>query len=479
MSKRRDKRASTSAARPAKTTTATAPIDWRLIAVLIALTLAAYAPVYQTGFIWDDDDYITGNKTLHDLKGLERIWFDRHANPQYYPLVHSSFWIEFHLWGLNPLGYHLVNAALHAVNVVLLLSVLRRLNVPGAFWAAGLFAVHPVMVESVAWVTERKNVLSAFFYLCSFWALLRFWPPEEAEPQPGGRWRYYALALLLFAAALCSKTVACSLPAAFLLVRWWKRGTLSRRDAWMTAPFFALGLVLALNTAILEKQQVGAAGTEWNFSAVERLLIAGRALWFYLGKLVWPSKLTFIYPRWQIDSQTWWQYLYPLAALGAIGVLWALRRRLGRGPLTAALFFAGTLLPALGFFNVYPMRYSFVADHFQYLASVGLLALAGAAIEFARSHFAANLSRPIVAASGLALIVLAAITCRQIGVYQDLQTLWSDTVAKNPSCWLAHNNLGVVLEGHGQFDEAIEHYRKTLEWDPLESTCRHASLSIL
>ncbi len=227
-------------------------------AALVLLTLVAYVPVRTAGFIWDDDQYVTENKTLRDSAGLGRIWFNRHANPQYYPLVHTSFWLEHQLWGLHPLGYHLVNVLLHAANAVLLWNLLRRLAVPGAFWAAALFAVHPVMVESVAWITERKNVLSAFFYLSSFLMFLRFWPPDQASPRPDGRWRYFAWALVLFAAALFSKTVACSLPAAFLLVRWWKQGRLGRRDWVVTAPFFALGLALALNTAILEREHVGA-----------------------------------------------------------------------------------------------------------------------------------------------------------------------------------------------------------------------------
>ncbi len=446
---------------------------WLFAGALVAAVFLAYLPAWQDGFIWDDDAYVTGNNTLHDLNGLERIWFDRHANPQYYPLVHTTFWVECHLWGLKPLGYHFVNIALHAANVILLWLVLRRLNVPGAIWAASLFAVHPIMVESVAWVTERKNVLSTFFYLCSFSALLRFWSPEQEQPQSEGRWRFYVLALLLFAAALCSKTVACSLPAAFLLVRWWKHGRLTWRDAWVTAPFFAIGLVMAMNTAVLEKHQVGASGKEWDFSALDRVLIAGRALWFYVATLAWPAQLTFIYPRWQINAWTWWQYLFPLAALGAIAALWALRGRLGRGPLTAALFFAGTLVPALGFFNVYPMRYSFVADHFQYLASVGMLALVGAAIELFRLRFAANLSRSIAAASGLVLVVLAALTWRQVGVYKDVETLWNDTLVKNPSCWMAHNNLGNALADRGQVDAAIAHYRTTLEIKPDHFEAEH------
>ncbi len=455
---------------------------WLLPTALVASVLLAYQPAWDDGFIWDDDFYVTHNKTLLDLGGLERIWFDRHANPQYYPLVHTTFWIEHHLWGPNPRGYHLVNVVLHAANVILLLLLLRRLNVPGAFWAAALFAVHPVMVESVAWITERKNVLSAFFYLCSFWELLRFWPPEDAKPQPNGRWRHYGLALLLFAAALCSKTVACSLPAAFLLVRWWKQGCLTRRDVLATAPFFAIGLVLALNTAILEKQNVGASGKEWDFSALDRVLIAGRVLWFYAATLAWPAQLTFFYPRWQIDTGIWWQYLFPLAAIGVIGALWALRARCGRGPLTAVLFFAGTLVPALGFFDVFPMRYSFVADHFQYLASIGLFALAGAAIELVLEKTAGPILRGPASIArvqrrnhrgnwalafilGL-LVILAALTWRQAGVYKDLPTLWTDTVAKNPSCWLARNNLGVILTDSGQLAEGIDQCRKALELKP-------------
>ena len=347
--------------------------------------------------------------------------------------------MEYHLWGLHPLGYHIVNVLLHAANSILLWLVLRRLAVPGAFWAAALFAVHPVMVESVAWVTERKNVLSTLFYLGGFLTLLRFWPPEEREPSTYGRWRYYVCAVLLFAGALFSKTVACSLPAAFLLVRWWKLGALSKRDWLMAAPLFALGLVLALNTADLETHHVGAKGTDWNLSLVDRALIAGRALSFYAGKLLWPEPLIFFYPRWKINAAQWWQYLYPAAVLGTLITLWAMRRRWGRGPLAAALFFAGTLLPALGFFNVYPMRYSFVADHFQYLAAIGPLALAAAGWERLMSDFAVN-RRRAYAVAGVLLLVLVHLSRERTKDFHDLLTLWNNTIAKNPECWIAYNN---------------------------------------
>jgi tetratricopeptide (TPR) repeat protein len=442
------------------------PPHWLAAGGLVLIVLAAYAPVWQAGFIWDDNQHVTESLPLRDLSGLGRIWLQPRATPQYYPLVHTTFWVEYHLWGLNPLGYHLVNVLLHAANALLLWRVLRRLAVPGAFLAAALFAVHPIHVESVAWITERKNVLSALCYLGSALALLRFWPPEEASPQPAGRWKYYGLALLLFAAALLSKTTACTLPPAFLLVRWWKQGRISSRDLLVSAPLFALGLALALQTLFLEKDHVGARGPEWELSALERVLIAGRALWFYAGKLLWPAQLIFIYPRWQIDAAAWWQYGFPVAVLAVLLALYALRRRLGRGPLTAVLFFCGTLVPALGFFDVYPMRYSFVADHFQYLASVGLLALVAAGMAWLLSG-----RRPLARYGGGAAVVLlvgllGVLTWRQAETYRDVITLWTDTLAKNPECWMAYTNRGNAYVKVGKLQQALDDSTRAIEMKP-------------
>jgi Flp pilus assembly protein TadD len=414
-------------------------------AILIVLAVVAYLPALTCGFIWDDDIYITKNQTLRSAHGLRRIWFDIRAEPQYYPLTFTSFWAEYHLWELNPPGYHATNIVLHALNALLLWLVLRWLAVPGAWLAGALFALHPVQVESVAWVTERKNVLSAFFYLCAALAYLRFALPVPGTSDRTGGWGSYALAVGLFLCALLSKTVACSLPAALLLVLWWKRERVSRRDLLALAPLFALGVALGLVTVWMEKQLVGARGRDWFLSGVERCLVAGRALWFYAGKLLWPAKLTFIYPRWHIDARVAWQYVFPLGAVGTIGALWLLRQRLGKGPLVAVLFFAGTLMPALGFFDVYPMRFSFVADHFQYLASAGLLALAAAGIAGALAHMAPPLRVSATAGVGGVLLTLGLLTARQGFVYLDREVLWTDTIEKNPGCWLAHNNLGAIL----------------------------------
>jgi tetratricopeptide (TPR) repeat protein len=424
-------------------------------AILVAVTLLAYLPALQAGFIWDDDDYVTKNEMLRTLNGLRRIWLEPGSTPQHYPLTFTSFWLEYHLWGLQPFGYHLVNVLLHALNALLFWRVLRVLDVPGAWLAATVFALHPMHVESVAWITERKNVLSGAFYLGAALAYLRFSPPRVGQSPGSGLW--YALALGLFTCALLGKTVTASLPAALLLVSWWKRGHLERRDL-AVVPMFALGLIASAITVWMERTHVGAQGVAWNLSWLDRCLIAGRALWFYAATVVWPRNLTFIYPRWHIDAGAWWQSLFPLAAAAVAAAAYMGRRRIGTGTLVALLFFAGTLFPGLGFFDVYPMRYSFVADHFAYLASLGLIAwLCAAAVTIAGrwklpgGRRAAYCTVPILA-------LLGVMTWQQSRVYTDLHTLWTDTLAKNPDSWIAHNNLGTVALDEGAVEKAVAHF---------------------
>lgn len=452
--------------------------------VLFLITFLAYLPALRAGFIWDDDAYVTANPAITSLSGLRTAWTDiaigkllfhsadairgQHlcGTPQYYPLVFTTFWMQHAIHGLAPMGYHLVNILLHATSAILLWIVLRRLNVPGAWLAAGLFALHPVHVESVAWVTERKNVLSGTFYLASMLCYLRSANlfPEEAHGGPetpvrSARW-LYALALLLFVLALLSKTVTASLPAAILLIIWWQRGMIRRAHLLPLIPFFLIALPFSRITSQLEATHVGAFGPEWAMSPFDRVLIAGRAAWFYAAKLTLPYPLTFVYRRWSIDEYAVSQYLFPLAAIALISLLWLLRKRIGRGPLVAVLFFGGTVLPALGFVNVYPMRYSFVADHFQYLASIGLLVLAAGAL-------ATKLPAPVARGAGIAwLVILGLLTARQTLIYHDLETLWRDTIAKNPSAWIAHNNLGLVLEEKGDTDGALASYEAALNLRP-------------
>ncbi len=444
---------------------------------LFLLAVLVYLPAMQGGFLWDDDDYVSENETLRSVEGLARIWVEPGATPQYYPLVFTTYWLEYRAWGAAPAGYHAVNALLHAVAAVLLGFLLRRLAVPGAWIAAAVFALHPVHVESVAWITERKNVLSGALYLG---AALAWWRSVESSR------RFPALAFVLFAAALLAKSVTATLPAAFLLVIWWKRGRIGRRDGLVASPFFALGLAAGLTTLAMERSVVGATGADFDLSFAERLLIAGRAIFFYVGKLVGPVDLAFFYPRWTIDAGSAAQWAWPVGVMAVIGGLAVLAGRAGRsargpaagpsassagrGALVAVLFFAGTLFPALGFFDVYPMRFSFVADHFQYLASIGPIAglVAAGALGFRRASRrggggAGGLGRSVTL---LILATLATLTGRRQAMYRDVETLWETTLRANPEAWLAHNNLGTLRQEQGRLDEAMVHYRRATEIAP-------------
>lgn len=435
------------------------------VLLLLTATGLAYAPTWQADFVWDDYEYVVENETLRDLDGLRRIWFEPRATPQYYPLVFTTFWIEHQTWQLQPAGYHAINVLLHAINALLLWTLLRKLSLPGAWLAALIFALHPVHVESVAWIAERKNVLCGLFYLSAALAFLRF-RGLELESQRE-HWRFYFAALGLYILALLSKSVSASLPAAILLVIYWKTGRVRLRDVGMLLPFFLIGIAAGLNTVWLERSHVGAAGDEWSFTFPERWLIASRALCFYPAKLLWPVSLTFNYPRWNIDAARWHQYLFGVAVVGFLVSLWWRRSSIGRGPIVSALFFAGTLFPALGFIDLYPMRFSFVADHFQYLASIGVIA-----------PFAAGIARITSAADGLAprwfsltsraaiafaLAALVGLTHLQTRIYRDEETLWRDTLSRNPQSWMAHNNLGRILGYRLEHEQAMRHFRRAVE----------------
>jgi Flp pilus assembly protein TadD len=430
---------------------------WLFVFALSIVLLIVYQPVWNGDFLWDDAAHVT-RPELRSWQGLWSIWSAPGVTQQYYPLTHTLFWLQHRLWGDTPLGYHLVNIVLHAAAASMAALVLYRLAIPGAFLAAAIFALHPVQVESVAWITEIKNTLSAVFYLGAAIAWLRYREKANAGA--------YALALGLFVLALCSKTVTATLPAALLVIEWWQRGRLSwRRDVLPLVPFFILGVAAGLSTVWVERSLVGAEGGAFDFTPIERALIAGRALWFYAGKLLLPVNLVFSYPRWSVNQGAWWQYAYPAAAITVLAVAWSLRRR-WRGPLAGMLYFACTLFPALGFFNVYPFLFSFVADHFQYLASLGLITLAAAGL--ARLLERRRLwGRPAANAICLAVLsTLAVLTWRQSHVYANVESLYRATIEGNPESWMAHNNLAGALIARGAVDEAVGHIEKALALKP-------------
>jgi tetratricopeptide (TPR) repeat protein len=506
--------------------------NWLWGFLLIALVFIAYARVFNTGFIWDDESHLTQNPCIVGPLGLREVWTTTRA--VYYPLVLTTFWTLHRIVGLTPWPYHLLNVLLHAGSAVLLWQVLRQLNVRGAWLGAALWALHPVMVQSVAWVTELKNTQSCLFYLLSIFCFLKWdGAPRiapisrrqvaenqgEAVPR-GSRRRAGDGSLMLFALSLCffilatlSKPSVVMLPVVLALCVWWQTGRIRRRNVSALVPFALISGLASLWTIFEQKFHAGAIGVEWAQTWPERLIVAGRAIWFYAAKIVWPHPLIFIYPRWEINSSQLAAYLPVLAALAGLLALWSIRAKWSRAAFFAAAYYVVSLFPVLGFFSVYFFRYSFVSDHFQYLASMGPLALAGAgivtavrrltrslplsrpggppvhvagvpaapfgktsaqlasdtdALQFSRNSIAAVGWQALLlrAISGALLLLLVLLTWRQTAVYHDLVTLYTETLTKNPGCWMAHYNLGIALNDRGDTDGAVAHYRQAVELRP-------------
>jgi Tfp pilus assembly protein PilF len=436
--------------------------DFVLGFFLFIITFAVYQPAWNGKPIWDDDAHIT-KPELRSLNGFVRIWVQFGATQQYYPLVHSVFWLEYYLWGDSTLGYHLVNILLHFISALFLVCVMRRLAIPGAWFIAAVFTLHPVQVESVAWITELKNTLSGIFFLSSVLLYLLF----DRERKKS----FYAISIGLFILGLMSKSVIATMPVSLLAVIWWKRGKINwKNDIVPLLPFFVVGIAYGLFTAWVERKFIGAQGGEFTFTLIERCLIAGRATWFYLGKIFLPVNLIFIYPRWNVSQAVWWQYLFPLITLILAGVFWTLRNHL-RAPLAGLICFTASLFPALGFFNIYPFRYSFVADHFQYLACIVPIAL----LVGTESTFGLLKSKIKLLFCAIVLLILSILTWEQSAMYSNAETLYRTTIRKNPNCWMADVHLGMILEKTGKTDEVISYYRKALDINP-NSTEGHNNL---
>ena len=431
--------------------------DWFFCLVLAVVTMLAYHPAWHGGVLWDDEAHI-GGPELRTLDGLRRIWFVPRTTQQYYPLLHTSYWLQQKLWGDSITGYHIVNLLLHIGCVVLVLRIVRFLRIPGAELAATIFALHPVNVETVAWIAERKNTLSGVFALAATLWYLRF---DENRSR-----RSYALALGLFLLGLVSKTAIVTLPLALLVIFWWKRGAISwRHDVVPLIPFFFFSAAAGLMTRWVEYGNIGYRARMLDLSLLDRCLIAGRAFWFYLWKLLWPSNLMFVYPRWEISAAVPWQYVFPLAVLVLLGILWSLRRW-SRTPLAGVLVYMVLLLPSLGFANIYFFLYSFVADHWQYLACLGIITPCASGIVLLATRLKSGYAwlEP-----GVTLViggVLFLLTWQQSRMYNNAETLYRTTIAHNPACWLAYDHLVDILYQANRIPEAMNLFKDELRIKP-------------
>jgi Flp pilus assembly protein TadD len=432
-------------------------------AVLTFLLVAAvYWPALRGEFVWDDLFLIKKNPLVKGDATFRSIWFS-----QDFPLTTILFWIEWLLWGPNPLGYHIVNLLLHAINAWLVWRVLARLKVQGAALAAILWLFHPVCVASVAWVSETKNTLSLLFFLLSLLCYLRFESQASGTATEASlhasritHHAWYWFSLVAFLLALLSKTSTVMLPVVMLGCAWWKRGRLRIQDWLRTIPFFILALAFGLMTIWFQTHQAMANATVQSENFWGRLAGAGMALWFYLGKALLPLNLNLIYPRWTIEARAFISYLPLLLWCLALGACWAFRRGWGKPALFALGCFTVTLFPVLGFFDMYFLAISRVSDHFNYLPLIFIMALLAAIL-------CKLIGFKILCVAGPVLVLaFAAMTAQRARVFATDEGLWLDTLAKNPEAWIAHNNLACIRAEQQRMPEAIQHFEESLKFNP-------------
>lgn len=426
--------------------------------LIVLVTSVAYLPSIRGEFLLDDTLNLTENDLVRATDGPYKFWLTTEPI-DYWPLFNTSLWLEWRLWGTNPLGYHVTNLALHIATVLLVWTTLVKLSVPGAFLAAMLFAVHPVNVESVAWITQLKNLLALFFSLVSVLCYLeeeQRWRQRARGARAVGLW--YAASLGSFTLAMLSKGSVAVVPLLLLGVLRWLR-PLTWKDIVRLGPFFLVCAVLVPVNIWFQSRlgtQLPAAGL------VESVLRAASIVWFYLLKALVPLDLTFIYPLWKVNAGrlAWWLPL--LAAAAVTAIFWRYRDSWARAPLFAWAYFCISLVPVMAFTPVGFMEHSLVADHYQHLALIGVVGIvaSGWAIWRGRARGPARWT-----ANGVALATTAALallTWQQCHLYVDGVKLFRDTLKKNPTSWMAHNNLAALLTDAGREQEAIEHLQQAL-----------------
>jgi len=426
--------------------------QWLWGMLLMVLTCVVYLPVLHATFVWDDSFMITDNKMLRSASGLYDIWFTNKP-ADHIPVTLTAIWLQWQLWGSNPLGFHVVNVLMHALGAVLLWRVLLRLRLPGAWLAAAVFALHPICAASAAWVSEQKNTVSLVFYLWTVLCYLRF------EEKLSGK--NYAIALIVFIFTLLTKGSVVVLPAVLLLLVWWKNRQLKKLDFMRLTPFFVLAFAEAVAAIWFQNHRAIGGEMIQDLNRAGQFAAATRAVWFYLWKAWVPWNIMVIYPQWTIDWRSFVVYLPAVAIVAVLGVAWRFRTTWGRHVLFALLAFMVTLFPVMGFFNMYFLVFSRVADHWQYLAMLVSIPFAVCSVV----HFVRKAKWPQSVSVSVAVAVLAYLsfsTWVRASVYQNEETLWTDTTTRNPYAWMAYNNLGNAIGAKQKTDESIKIYKQAV-----------------
>jgi len=425
--------------------------------LICLLVFVIYLPAIRGGFIWDDDAFLTQNPLIHASDGLYRFWFSTEA-PDYFPLTSTTLWLEWRLWGKTATGYHVINVLLHILNALLIWAVLRRLRIPGAWLAALIFGIHPVNVESVAWITERKNLLPMVFFLTSILGYLAF---ERRK-----NWWFYAISLISFLLALLSKTSVVMLPIVLLGCVWWQRGKVRMGDLFKSLPFFMLSLIMGSVTVWFQYHNAIGSTVIREDGFISRLAIAGRAVWFYLYKALFPLNLSFVYPRWETGEPSVIGFLPLIGLLVVLGVFYYRRDTWGKPLLFGLGYFVLMLLPVLGFFNIYFMKYSLVADHWQYTSIIGIIALIVGILAFRYYRWTKRGRQASIIIAVLLIISLSFLSWKRAETFTCSERLWKDTLNKNPNCWMGYDLLGTDFAQKGEWNHAIQNFVQALKIKP-------------
>ena len=435
--------------------------------VIVLTGCWVFSPAIHGGWLWDDQAEILQNPDLRDSSGICKIWVDP-AGYDYLPLKTTVQWAQWQLWrDRSTTGYHLTSVGLHLLGALLVWRLLRKLGLRLAWLGGLLFAVHPVVVESVAWIAELKNTLSLPPLLLAMCAWLDY---DERR-----QWPDYLRALLLFLAAMLCKSSVVMLPGILLLHAWWKRGRIAWRDVKASAAFFVVSLVLGLVTVWFQQQRSIGTGDLPVGGILSRLAGAGLAVSFYFSKCVLPVELLPVYPRWVVDPPSPLQFL-PWLVLGAVlGWLWSRRAARGRHALLGAGFFLVNLVPVLGLVKMSYQYISWVADHFVYLPLIGVIGLAVAGAGEMVDRQERSRRAYIFGTIAVVCVLLAVQSHRYAGVFRNEEALWTYTVQHNPQALVAQTNLAKVLVDAGRVPEGIAHYEAALRIDPRNPTA-HANL---